>query len=309
MRQSKSFVWLFMLAVVLFTAGFAPYFSQDAFAATPTTTLFEANDPDDGDTIFSNGDTILIRFSEATNATNGGTMTSGEFAANFTVAGTAAFDGTFSGIWQTGSTELLLTWTTIGAATPVNPTTTIEENGATTNIADVGDVNLYADTPDTLTGDFGLFVAATTSTNGGGSGCTNCESPTLGMDDRGKRLVDNGFTYNGNSIDVERYFTPYPLVTVNVGKQNVAEFKIYDDKGPDSVSHFELAFGLANGESIGKSKAVINWDKTLSKKSNFVLNTYFYYDKFDMNVLKRTTHTTDVDFQHFYNFSNGSNRI
>jgi len=36
----------------------------------------------------------------------------------------------------------------------------------------------------------------------------------------------------------------------------------FDNMGPDSISHFELAFGLANGESIGMSKAVINWDKT-----------------------------------------------
>jgi len=112
-----------------------------------------------------------------------------------------------------------------------------------------------------LTGDFGLFVAATVTSNSGG-GCSNCEAPTLGIDKNNKRIVDNGFTYNGNSIDVERYFTPYPLVTVSVGKQNVAEFKIYDDQGLDNISHLELAFGLASGESIGKSKAVINWDRT-----------------------------------------------
>jgi hypothetical protein len=88
------------------------------------------------------------------------------------------------------------------------------------------------------------------------------EAPTLGLDDRGNRLVDNGFSYNGNSIDVEWYFTPYPLLTVQTGKQNVAEFKIYDNHGPDFISHFELAFGLAGGESIGMSKAVIKWDKS-----------------------------------------------
>ncbi len=87
-------------------------------------------------------------------------------------------------------------------------------------------------------------------------------APTLGLDDRGNRLVDNGFSYNGNSIDVEWHFTSYPLVTVQTGKQNVAEFKIYDNHGPDFISHFELAFGLAGGESIGMSKAVIKWDKS-----------------------------------------------
>ena len=84
----------------------------------------------------------------------------------------------------------------------------------------------------------------------------------MGVDNDGRRLVDDGFTYNDKSIDVERYFTPYPLVTVQVGKQNVAEFKIYDNSGLDKISHFELAFGLAQGESIGMSQAVINWDRT-----------------------------------------------
>jgi len=85
---------------------------------------------------------------------------------------------------------------------------------------------------------------------------------TLGVNKDGTRLVDDGFSYNGKSIDVERYFTPYPLVTVQVGKQNVAEFKIYHYEDLDKISHFELAFGLAKGESIGMSKAVINWDKS-----------------------------------------------
>ncbi len=98
----------------------------------------------------------------------------------------------------------------------------------------------------------------------GGSCGIDCTEPTLGVNSDGTRLVDNGFSYNGQSIDVDYYFTPYPLVTVNVGKQNVAEFKIYENRGPQNIQHFELAFGLANGDSIGMSKAVINWDKSFA---------------------------------------------
>jgi len=142
---------------------------------------------------------------------------------------------------------------------PVVGASTVDTTGAN-SIGESGNPDDLGMTgaADTLAGDFGLFVAVTSN----GSGCDNCEAPTLGIDSNAQRLVDNGFSYNGKSVDVERYFTPYPLVTVKVGKQNVAEFKIYDDKGPDRISHFELAFGLASGESIGMSKAVINWDKT-----------------------------------------------
>jgi len=97
---------------------------------------------------------------------------------------------------------------------------------------------------------------------GGGSCGVDCIGPTLGVNSDGKRLVDDGFSYNGKSVDVQYFYTPYPLVTVNVGEQNVAEFKIYENRGPDNIRHFELAFGLASGESIGMSKAVINWDKS-----------------------------------------------
>ncbi len=48
---------------------------------------------------------------------------------------------------------------------------------------------------------------------------------------------------------------------------------------------------------------VVNWDKTLSKKSNFTLQTYLDYDQFDTGILQRDGRTLDVDFQHFYDFS------
>jgi iron complex outermembrane receptor protein len=48
---------------------------------------------------------------------------------------------------------------------------------------------------------------------------------------------------------------------------------------------------------------VANWNKTLSSKSNFTLQTYLDYDQFDMGILSRDGRTLDVDFQHFYDFS------
>lgn len=255
------------VVVILFTIGFTPYLTQDVFAASPIVSAV-ANDPDDGDTVYSVGDTIVITFPGATNATASGTMSNTEFRANFTVVTTDIDTAdTITGVWTSTSVLTLTVNTIAGVDPPTINTDTVNYDVANGNLfyavnATAGGAGTeFLGTPVTLTGDFGLFVAATTTTSGGG-GCTDCTAPTLGIDDRDRRLVDNGFTYNGKSIDVERYFTPYPLVTVNVGKQNIAEFKIYDDKGPDSVSHFELAFGLASGESIGKSKAVINWDRT-----------------------------------------------
>ena len=57
-----------------------------------------------------------------------------------------------------------------------------------------------------------------------------------------------------------------------------------------------------NKDSRG-ANLVVNWDRKLSKKSNFILNSYLDYDQFSIPVLQRSARTLDVDFQHFYNFS------
>lgn len=58
-----------------------------------------------------------------------------------------------------------------------------------------------------------------------------------------------------------------------------------------------------NDKNSKGANLVVNWDKKISNKSNFSLNSYFDYDQFDLPVLKRSARTFDVDFQHFYNFS------
>lgn len=63
---------------------------------------------------------------------------------------------------------------------------------------------------------------------------------------------------------------------------------------------------LSDGPNDKRSKGanlVVNWDKKLSSKSSFILNSYFDYDQFETPVLGRSAYTLDVDFQHFYSFS------
>lgn len=95
------------------------------------------------------------------------------------------------------------------------------------------------------------------SSNGG---CADCTPPTLGINENGQRLVSDGFTYNGKSVDVQRFFTPYSLITVDVGKLNKAEFKIYENQGLENIKHFSFAFGLRDGQIISESKTMIELD-------------------------------------------------
>lgn len=268
MNKHQYSISLFILTSVLSTIAILPYMTPDAFAASGISNA-TANDPDDGDAIYSVGDIITIAFPAPTNATGSGTMSNTEFRANFTIDTTDIDTAdTVTGVWNAASDILTLTINTIaGTDPPTVNTDTVRYDVANGNLfyasnATAGGAGTeFLGNPVTLTGDFGLFVTAST-TDRGGNGCEDCQAPTLGVNNAGVRLVDDGFTYNGKSIDVKRYFTPYPLVTVKTGEQNVAEFKIYENNGPEKISHFELAFGLAKGQSIGMSKAVINWDKS-----------------------------------------------
>ncbi|MFT6346531.1 MAG: iron complex outermembrane receptor protein, partial [Myxococcota bacterium] len=47
----------------------------------------------------------------------------------------------------------------------------------------------------------------------------------------------------------------------------------------------------------------INWERNVSKKSSFALQTYLDYDQFDTHVLARDGSTADIDFQFFHDFN------
>ena len=81
----------------------------------------------------------------------------------------------------------------------------------------------------------GLVVDSSPVSNPGGSGCEgDCIPPTLGLSGL-QRIVNNGFSYNDNPVDVDLYYTPYPLVTVNVGEENKVVLKVYDNSGTQNI--------------------------------------------------------------------------
>jgi hypothetical protein len=117
-----------------------------------------------------------------------------------------------------------------------------------------------------------------------GGGCTDCTPPILGYDGTGKKLVDGGFTYNGKVSDVNYFFTPYPQVTAEIGKENVAKLKIYEDSGPEQVRHIALGFGLAKGEYMSQSNAVIVYD--IDFEGNGVISQIDPENAIDDNTLR-----------------------
>jgi len=140
-----------------------------------------------------------------------------------------------------------------------------------TGVDDVPGNNLAASGP--LTSTTG-FIAS------GGGGCSNCSPPTLGFDKQGiNRLVDGGFTCQGQTADVEHFYTPFPLIQVGVGQKLSCSFKIYEDTGADNIRHFELAFGRTTGGSVSSADKKITWDR-----NHLLEETVTYDESFFRNV-------------------------
>ncbi|WP_179367887.1 hypothetical protein [Candidatus Nitrosotenuis sp. DW1] len=116
-----------------------------------------------------------------------------------------------------------------------------------------------------------LVVDIVASIASSGGLCSSCTPPTLGVDRSGKRMVENGFSYNGNPVDVELFYTPYPLIKTHVGDMNNAEVKIYEESGIDNIKHISLAFGLGENQVLDDSRASIEIDREFGK--NFTVST------------------------------------
>lgn len=94
--------------------------------------------------------------------------------------------------------------------------------------------------------------AASTTTSSGNSG--DSTAPTLGTSSTGQKMIDNGFVYNNNPVDVKNFRTDYPLVRTPVGEKNTLDLKIFENQGMNALKFVSVHFGVpqinAQGEAI-----------------------------------------------------------
>ena len=102
-------------------------------------------------------------------------------------------------------------------------------------------------------------------------GSGNDYAPTLGSDRYGNNYVDNGFTFNDFTVDVEELKTHMPLQTLNVGELNTAVLKIYDNRGAGKIEHVELAFGLNNKQHVSESSNTITWEQNFKGTQSIIM--------------------------------------
>ena len=93
---------------------------------------------------------------------------------------------------------------------------------------------------------------------GGGGGCSDCTPPTFGWDKNGIQRVENGFVYNGQSVDVTDYHTAFPLINAITGEMNTIKVKVYENQGINSIKVVQFALGMNHvGSPISNSEALI----------------------------------------------------
>lgn len=107
----------------------------------------------------------------------------------------------------------------------------------------------------------GLVLDAILSIFTGGDSFSKFTPPTLGLDVFQRRIVENGFSFNDNPIDVQQYYTPYPLITTQVGQNNTIKLKIYEERGLDNIAHVGVSYGLGKGEIFNEGRATIEFDR------------------------------------------------
>ncbi len=99
---------------------------------------------------------------------------------------------------------------------------------------------------------------------GGGtvSNFVNYQQPSIGITESGKRVVDGGLTVNGQTVDADFYFTPFPLIQSDIGEPIDFIFKIWDDR-LDNIATLQVQLGKGKiGESFSMdSTATYKRDK------------------------------------------------
>ncbi len=76
------------------------------------------------------------------------------------------------------------------------------------------------------------------------TGCRrDCEAPTLGVTYEGKRIVENGFTINGKSFDVDELTQTIPTTKVRTGELIQIHLVVFENSGGQYLRDTSLSIG------------------------------------------------------------------
>lgn len=115
---------------------------------------------------------------------------------------------------------------------------------------------------------------------------------------------NNGAGSNNDGIVSNRAGFRYDLSSVKDNTISVHS-DFFDNKARSYFSSATLSdnSGTIKDKDSSGGNFVVNWNKAVSTKSSFTLQAYFNYVHSDAQIVNIDERATDIDFQHFYNFS------
>jgi len=241
------------------TAAFVDSFIISGQEATPTGLEFST----DGTTMFIVGSAVPADVDEYTLGT-GFDVSTAAFVDSFDVSGddtlptglTFSADGTI--MFVIGDANDLVIHYDLGTGFDVSTTAPIfDAFDVTLQTIDPFDVEFSSDGKKmfvlgavtnfvyeyTVHAAFDLWAPPPQPSSEGPTGIDG-SAPTLGKNKFGVQLVENGFTFNGESVDVGRLYTDFPLISTDVGKLNNIQVKIFENGGRGHIKYVEFALGI-----------------------------------------------------------------
>ncbi len=110
--------------------------------------------------------------------------------------------------------------------------------------------------------------------SGGGGGCSgDCNPPTMGLDERSRQIVFDGFTINNDSFNVSNFEQSIPTQKIPVGKPVDITLLIHENSGAFYLSYVDLILGqkdeIISGQLIPTNLVQIVWEKTIDGEESF----------------------------------------
>ncbi|HSA97927.1 MAG TPA: hypothetical protein VLF17_02490 [Candidatus Nitrosotenuis sp.] len=94
------------------------------------------------------------------------------------------------------------------------------------------------------------------------TGCRrDCEAPTLGVTYEGQRIVDKGFTINGNSFDVAELTQTLPTTVVKTGQPVKIHLVVFENSGGQYLRDASLSIGNYTDDSHVNILATISFNQ------------------------------------------------
>ncbi len=112
--------------------------------------------------------------------------------------------------------------------------------------------------PYSVSDDYNCIVDNSADVGKGGGGCSDCTPPTIGLNSKGERKVDDGLVLNGESLQVEYFKTPMPMQYTEIGKENHLQVKVYENQGAYNIRMVQFAMGIKEiGTPISEAQALL----------------------------------------------------